>query len=782
MALKLARQVFHSKFAWFLAIGGVLGAMARADGPVFSVTTNSETHTVTVNLESLNGAAIGYWTEAYSSPEVRSVIFGSANGHSICYAPTALCTYDLGTIISNAQVCASNAAVLGFGPVQLGAGNKYGNFYANHNTAPLDVTNKLVFAYSESAFFGTDASRGLAAIAHCIASSGAEGSAMFGRSGSYPGYTILRLDDPSSEALNYLCVRGANTIEIDGGVLKARSTATGNFIRQYDANTPNLVVSKNGFTFDAAEGADVALGFAPTLAYPPEEHLESLGDPAYPQKDDGSFEADSAASWGAERKDERAESSGAGVKANGAGGSDTWIYDKSTTRYGSKFYVLRAGWALTNKVANAVEVDQAGDWYVNFAWATRANYNNNNCAVTVTVTKVGEAEGVSKVLPAQGFHGFIDANVGPFALTAGEYLLKFQVSFPEGTQPSPSYAAISFDNIYMRRGSKVVTRTPVVKTGAGKLTVRDFVGSECVVQAAGGTLALERAALTDVTLSVADGATLDLTQVAEFSGSTASVANGGTLRVGGDFGPNLVANPSFEEDGDDNLNLHYSCPAKWSWRCVTPNQQNDNGSGYGGYQGNGGALTPTGPFTPAGTMTAALREGIAYYQTVTVPKEGDYHFSCLYARRVDTSGYVTRSMYVHVRLDNQALTGTGLVPGDAAFQRFDTTCHLTAGTHRLEIEVAGDEETTMRPLGFVDDVRLQLDDPNSKSFDGGTLVFAPGATAVFANDRPMVIDDVRVNGKRINGGRGKLAQAGVNVSGDGVVHFGQSAGTCIILR
>ena len=720
-------------------------------------------------------------SETFTAPEVREVVFSCVMSTATLFQPDGDCTFDGGMTITNGQLRVNKASALGFGPVWIGDrdGNR-GNLYSG---AAMDVTNRLVFCHPESTVFGTGSTAEKTVTIHHVASSNAAGSVAFGRSGKGSCFMRLMLDDPASEPVNFMRLCGAGSFMFDGGILKARSTATGDFIRPFDTDSdPKVSWTAKGLTFDAEEGADVSLGLPPDLSsYPPvtETNVVAFVSPAK----NGSFEEGSTAQkrangWTATKVAAGAMDSGAGVKKNGDD-SSSWM-SGAETPYGDYVYALRSGWSMETTEDNAITVPETGDWFVNFVYVTRSGYVSDLIDITVTLTKVGESEGTSIVIPHDGSHTvFTEKYVGPFALETGSYILKVENSQPTGGK-NPNYSAVCFDNFNLRQiETREVGRTTLTKLGRGALRVDSVNGDRCGIAVSNGTLRVCGSVLSNAVVTVASGAAGEITRTVAGEGTGISVESGGLLAVS-DLGDNLVANPSFEEGRTADDVKRKSNPKGWGWIAdvPTPNPQNLNGEEPPGVQGNGCDVTEQGPMTTAGMFTAYFREGCRISQSINVPCDGRYRVSFIYARRK----FATNGMRIHARIGGTTLTGDGLEPSSEEFRTFLDELDLSAGEQTLEFEVTGEDTQTPGPMGFVDDVRIQLIGNAQLDFTGSTLNLRSGAAMRFDNFRPVTIDEVYVDGVRINGGKSALRKAGITVTGSGAARIGDPTGLMLILR
>lgn len=627
------------------------------------------------------------------------------------------------------------AAALGSGPVTLDA-----NLFATNSMA---ISNAIAF--------GPKGKLGVAAGAEQLKVSNlgfAEGNddrhLRFASENGGGEVRIIAGDAPV--AVSGIDLSGGVALAADGATVKALSDSTEFVVDRSGSGNP-ITVGAGGLVFDT-DGHDVRLGAS--LAFPCETEIQNLGRKDFANY---SFETASLADW----------SSTPGI-AGGCG-----AYDKTSlfianyprwkeTCHGNCYAVLRSSSAeKTATLSQTFSVDADGEWTIEFLYATRPSfYTAPGVALAVYLDRGTDHEVILREMAADNReHPFELFRCGPVELKAGEtHTLTFVgglSAYPDGNSYQGNDALL-IDAVRVsgtRRDD--LPKGFLTKTGAGTLTVPSLADAGTVTVSA-GTLSLAGAVLS--------------------AGSAINVSAGATLAL--PFSA-AIPNANFEEDiGADELRKD-GVVAGWS---LTPIGTAD----LGGTQGDGSPFSLNGPRTTEGNHihTAFLRpQNALETENVKVPRTGDYVLSFECARRPGSS-YDAKEMNITVKLDGAvAMTVPSAEVSNSAFARKSCRVTLSAGTHALRFEVDGDS-TFNGPCVFIDAVRLDAAEAAIVD-EGGALNFARGATFdIGAFD--VRLENVFVDGQKINGGRSALKAAGVTVVGTGKVHVGDDLGLMLIFR
>jgi hypothetical protein len=301
-------------------------------------------------------------------------------------------------------------------------------------------------------------------------------------------------------------------------------------------------------------------------------------------------------------------------------------------------------------------------------------------------------------------------------------------------------------------GTTLQNGTVTVKSGA-VVEIEDATVGERIDVEAGGTNVWRNSMLSgDTAISVAAGGVLCLT----------------------DFGANIVANGSFEQDGSQTYGQVK--PKGWTWtREENLGSINDNG----GMQGDGGTLSASGPYTPAGDVTIYLREACSFKQQISCTAAGKYRVSLLAADR--KGDYHSERVPIYVKVGDDVVLTIPARESCADYTRYFADVDLTAGSHELKILTGKAATPTLGSIVFVDDVRVCKIEPLA-ALENGEIRLASGAELNLDLVDSLDVKKVFVNDVQIRGGNATLRNAGVIVTGSGKIHVGARRGIAIGFR
>ena len=747
-------------------------ALALAAGELLAVntdflfTTNGTTVTITRNPD-VTVTTDSILTQPFpDATVVRKVVMSFGNLVPVIYRPTQLPALPDGLEVRSGQLRVDTQLQLGEGPVTLGTSSTIGQLVFLQ-AGRYEIANRVTFANKISVVISTQTT--CCPVVTQVATANGVTMPLLGRASGDCALGLALAED--SAAVAGYSLQGALQPFSLGGCL--RLTAGGAMSRVFDhvGNEADLAkaqfrMTEAPLTLDVAADADRFLDL-PFEFFGPREIAVAPAN--------GSFESGEA-DWTLAKlqgSDGKWAGEKVGVKQNGEA---TWVPSTSRTPYGSKFYVMRCLHKLTS--AGTVALEAGSDWHVGFAAATRSNYASYK--IVVTVRLIGGGKTYTATLPARSnYHNFLDFQVGPFDIPSGDYTVELATSCP--AEDKDKWSALSVDNIRVMRSGEYVT--PVVKRGGGAITLsgQKIKGSEVSVEE--GVLRLADNELDGTDVRVRDGGTLALSFGSSLGagGLAVQVAEGGCLAL--EDSVNRVANPSFELGVAAGEGFVNRIPAGWLGERVFSCDGNANGSGF---QRNGGTVTPpveNGPYTPAGEITAYLRIGYRYSQTLTVPETGTYRFSFLKARRRKHDvAYDWKTFHLKVLVNDQVVEGAEDVPLTTDYERFETDLALTAGKVTLAFETYG-ENVENGPMCFIDDVRICRPIPSGEVDEKVALDLAPGSILQLDNAAPIVLKrPLTVNGVPVNGGKSAIRRAGVIVRGGGKITTGDPEGVLIIVR
>lgn len=746
-----------------LAIGicGLTHAALAEDQPLFTVTTNEETKVVTVRRT--RSDVSGVFNQSFPDGSIVRKLELHKNGSSECnFSPTEASALPDGIQLFDGQWRFASTQSMGAGPLVVGepAG---GSQLAFVIAGTYDVLNEVRMAHSNSQVVATDNAH---VTLHNLSVSDADIAPWLGRAANKTMIT-LALDGETNSYLKGIHLSGKGSpFELDGGTIRMAAGAQSPFFTHVgtdaDWAASTFAVSKKPLTVDAQADADAKFGL-PLVLDGVEEEIAVL--PA-----NNSFE-DGETGWTWAKADSSAGNK-AGVQANGS----TWVSSSCRTSYGDKYYTLRCLHKLTS--SGSVTLTAATDWYVEFwdALRSQTDYNSQRIDVTVRLINAETAETYTVVRPGQTdyYYTFKHQKVGPFDVPAGNYKIEFETSWPGTEYDANKWSGVSIDNVRLVRTRRVAQT--IVKTGAGRVAVDGVTARGTSFTVEDGSFALQDSVADGVKVDVKGGATyefgLGLTRGAD--GMTVDVAVGGTLALRETDG-NLIKNASFESPAQTDYAR--GDPTDWAYAKVTTIAQQENGCGL---QKNGKTMSSKGPYTSFGEQTAYIRNGYRLTQQVNVAVAGRYRFSFVRSYR---SGFYTPGT------DDFHLTASVSASGDehafdvpltASYEPFVQEIELEAGVHEVRFETSGSADTN-GIMAFVDGVELTricvIGDVQDVA-----VSLRSGSKVRLDNVKDVHIQNVTVDGRRVDGGVGSLRAAGVTVEGDGKLRVGDKTGLLVIVK
>ncbi|MGN0852903.1 MAG: autotransporter-associated beta strand repeat-containing protein [Kiritimatiellia bacterium] len=664
------------------------------------------------------------------------------------------CTFNGGLVVMEGQVRVKGPHALGTGPVTLAVEGS--PFFAE---ADVRVPNKVIFAKPETWVGSTgSALYNLTLTSIGTGAANTEHAVYLGRANGAFSRAALSLTQTNSEPVSVIKLRGGLDFEIDGGVIAARSDAASPF---FDCSSlavtsaPVAKVTHNGFTFDAAAGANTELGLTLQLAdaymttnYPPAEG--AFANPSFESGFDGW-------TWG--KTSETAEDV-SNPQANSSG--FTTAADWKTTD-GEKYAVLRR----ENYMTGSFTVPSNGLWRVSFKMSCRSQDEYQGHLIPVTVLVDG---GEALAIGAREKHAFKVFSTQPVELAAGSHSIRIETGSGEVKWDSLLFDAFGVEAVEEVR----IPMAPVTKLGEGRLTITNLV-TDGRVDVSGGTLALENYSLVGATVPVAANARLEL-----YGGTLAqaavTVAANGTLGIGS--ARNLILNGDFESDwldptlGGGTYSQVSSLTGGWTF------DRFNGQSSLSGVQQNGGTMSANWYATPSGNMTAFIRSSTQMKCTIRIPADGTYRLSFLHCARNYSNSY---NLPIYVKIDGETNLTVAARTAYYDYTRETTDLELSAGSHELALEVGGD--TRSGALILVDDIRLQCVDAADQTIVDSRIDLATGSIVDLQNIGPLTLaGGVFVDGVKFTGSRTRLAQRGVVVTGEGQIQVGPPDGTILLFR
>ena len=748
-------------FAWCLAVS----MMAFADD--FLVETNGTVVTVTPQVSS--GTT---FSDTFLAPAVSKAIF-STEKYQYSYAPSGVPTYAGGTELLGGQMHVRRGDIFGSGNVVLGAANKAALMA---NGADVTITNKVVFNHSNSYAMGYN-DGGMITLKSVGTKVDGLRTIRLGRENAGAvSKAVLSLTDPSSEALNRINLQGACVLSLDGGTIKVLSTVNNPFFNVSTAgDLADISVTTNGVTFDVPANAVLYPG--QPLKFPsefPEIQQSDILETARPEN----WDFEGSGGWTFTCYGDTSS----GIKTSPTHWDGQGAYPPNNKCYA----MLRKNTVLSTSMEIATE----GFWRVSFLRGRRppdassgVGYSGG-MAMHVIVDGVTNETFGAVSWPYES--SFTNLKTTPFKMVPGSHTIAFEV-FDVGNNPT-TYS-LNVDAVELERVGVSPVCGTLAKSGDGcmVLTGQDLAGVPVVV--ADGTLLLDNVTLGDDTVAVLSGATVEI-ENAEIDGAVnvsdggtnvlrnvaftetavVSVAAGGVLNLS-DFGTNLVINGSFEQDGPKTYAAG-TIPTGWKW-ILEENlgSINDNG----GLQGNGGTLSSSGPYTPADSVTAFLREACSFIQTNNCITAGRYRVSLLTADR--KHGH-SEQVPIYVKIDGETVITVPARESYSDYVRHFADVELAVGKHEIKIQTGKANTPALGNIVFVDDVRVRLIEPLG-AINVGEIRLAAGAELNLDLVNCVDVANVWVNGVKVRGGNAALTRAGVIITDSGKIQAGARRGISI---
>lgn len=747
---------------------GVLLLSAMAAAPVFAADVNDPanfqvtTNATVVKAWRTNDVDGAIFAQSFPDGEaVTKLILGTAGTHPAYFIPVEASALPEGLVVTNGQWRFKRADALGKGTVTLGGAA--GAQLVYDGSGVQDITNKIVFANSDSRLINTKSTD------YCVCRAlGVSQGAIEPWLGRADGTTrmTLALTEDANDPLRRIRLSGAfKPFALDGGTVRIAAPAKSPFFSYVGTDADRAasrfeLASTNAVTVDAEAGADVELGLPLKL----KGELEVSAETPFANN---SFEG-GATDW--TFTNYNSGNGAVGVKSNG---DTTWVSSGCNTPSGTKFYVLRCNQKIESN--GTIALAAAPNWYVSFYAACRDGYDSQKIPITVQLKNTATSQTYEfTTAPQNAVYNFREFRLGPYDLPAGNYQITIRTVYPD-TQNDPNHwSAVAVDNIQLLHRASVPD--VLVKTGAGRVAFDGLAANGTVFTAREGTLALLKSAVTNATVAVENGGTFELGPELALGGDglTVDVASGGTFALN-EYMNTLVKNPRFERD--QVADYRNGGISDWTYTLIKATAGNGN---YSGLQRSGGTLSSKGPYSEYGDITPYIRNEYRLWQTVTVPEAGAYRFAFVHARRARSDynwttfhlrAYVARGGVTN-RFDDIAL--------ENFYQRYSTLVNLEAGSYTIGFETYG-ENVENGTMAFVDDVILSRVAPLGEVTDV-RVNLASGSTVLLGNVEPVHLQDVFVDGVRINGGPGALRNAGVTVTGSGVVSIGEPLGLIFLIK
>lgn len=756
------------KFQILLSLAAVAWAgssVLAEESSAFLVTTNGTTVTA-LRTNDLENAQL---TQSFPDGDiVRKLILTRYNSTPCCFFPTEDSALPDGIDIELGQWRIRRAGALGTGSVKLGTASNPAQL-VNDQGGVMDVTNKLIAANTESQILATSASHYF--ILRSLGVTNGVAGPKIGRTSGVSRMT-LALTEESNDYLGNIFLMGAlSPFAIDGGTIRIAANASSPFFsyvgRAEDKANARFEVTGKPFTIDAKPGTDVSFGLP--------LDLQGRAVDAYLADEEQvpycNFET--SGGWSCAKVDSKVGGT-VGRTQNGSETAATYNLTEYPTPCGDYYYILRCLQKMTS--TGTVKISEsASDWYVSVYAASRRENSSYLIAITIRLTNTSTKEVFTAVLPAQKEHyAFKQFKVGPYNLSAGEYTVELETSWPGASIDGNYWSAVAVDNIQLFR--PVYTANKIVKTGEGRVALDGVTAKNTQLEVEGGTLGLKQCSADSVVATVKAGGAFELgPEVVRQNGLTVNVAEGGAFALN-ELAGQLVKNSSFEADGLHSFEKW--TPTSWTWTLVAANAGNGNGSGL---QQNGGTVTTSGPYTDYGQMTAYLRSSYRLSQTVQVPADGTYRFSFVRARRARNDyAWSTFHLKATVSNDSKDLVYEDISLSGTQYERFAQDVTLKAGACTIAFETYG-ENVQNGPVAFIDDVSLS---PVTAIGDvqDVTVNLSRGSLLRLENVNPVHIQNVTVDGTPVNGGRSALKAAGVTITGAGKFTVGDPQGMVWFVR
>ena len=732
-------------------------ALLAAD---YTVTTNETDHTVTIDVPSGSDVTV---TDVYGAETAKLIKDGDG---MMRYLPNGETPYG-GLEIKNGTVVVKDGRHVGVGPIVTATD---GSLYICD--ADVVLTNKVTFGGTAGRVAGyTDKS---ATGAGCVTLTSVRSTekvdgfmrVLIGRGSGGKSKEVLSLG-ADSEAFDRLDVDGSAQVTFDGGTFQIPATAANPFVRLTSNGTKSFFVSSQGVTFDTAEGVDVSLGVSPSFAGAAKATncVESV------IVSNGSFD-DGTTGWTVTQnthneKSQRGSLTSGFVTGTRDGVERTWM-----TPYGSYYFHLRRGASLEREVT----IPKEGLWRLSYWCGCRPPSDFTTAYSQMITATVSIDDRIVQTVPAltskEELHEFKEFKTDATWLETGTHVIKIVHSdSPYGN------GGKNYDYFVLERCEESIAADgPLAKKGAGRLTVDDIVTPSPVAVEA-GSLFLTGTTLDGSAATVADGATLELAVPTLTEDAKVTVAEGGTLVLRDDTDASLVSSGSFESPTTSDFKK--SAPTGWT-RSLTDDSGTYNNTDGAGYCLDSSSNLKAAEKAPDGKQTAYLRNYTKLEQTVNAAAAGTYRLS--FCQAVRTGSFNSHKLCVHARIDGVDVVSAGPFPDEPnyGYKTFEAVVELSAGEHVLSFDVTGDVKT-QGAIVYIDLVKL-VPYVGVRDIDVGELHLASGSTLKLDYDGKMHVQNVFVDDVKVNGGKSALVNAGVTVSGPGLLSVGDKLGFMILMR
>ena len=735
-----------------------------AEGAI-TVTTNETDHTVTIDVPSGSDVNV---TDVYGAETAKLIKDGDG---TMRYLPSGETPYG-GLEIKNGMVVVKDGRHVGVGPIVTATD---GTLYICD--ADVVLTNKVTFggaagrvaAYTDKSATGA----GCVTLTSVCSTEKVDGfrRVLIGRGSGGKSKEVLSLG-ADSEAFDRLDVDGSAQVTFDGGTFRIPATAANPFVRLTSNGTKSFFVSSQGVTFDTAEGVDVSLGVSPSFAGAAKATncVESV------VVEKGSFEGSSSTSatngWTI-TENTYGETSKRGSLTTGFvtgtrdGVERTWM-----TPFGDYYFHLRRGASLEREVT----IPKDGLWRLSYWCGCRPPTKDSTAYSQKIAATVFIDDRIVQTVPAltskEELHEFKEFKTDATWLETGTHVIKIVHSdSPYGS------GGKNYDYFVLERCEETIAADgPLAKKGVGRLTV-DGIVTPSPVAVEAGSLFLTGTTLDGSAATVADGATLELAVPTLTEGAKVTVAAGGTLVLRDDTDANLVSSGSFEAPTTSDFKK--SAPTGWT-RSLTDDSGTYNNTDGAGYCSDSSSNLKAAEKAPDGNQTAYLRNYTKLEQTVNAAAAGTYRLS--FRQAVRTGSFNSHKLCVHARIDGAEVVAAGPFADEPnyGYKAFAATVELSAGEHVLSFDVTGDVKT-QGAIVYIDLVKL-VPYVGVRDIDVGELHLASGSTLKLDYDGKMHVQNVFVDDVKVNGGKSALVNAGVTVSGPGLLSVGDKLGFMILMR
>lgn len=586
--------------------------------------------------------------------------------------------------------------------------------------------------------------------------------------------TLTLADD--SDPIGYFSIFNKGTLGVNGGLLKMSPASarvfygghTGSYTDPYPVK-----IGADGLKIDSNGAPALRLGWPIVIngGLFVTNVVERENEPGVCGFPNGSVE-ENTSGWTMET----------GTSTQGQGSlraamDTTWFGPANSaywTPYGSYAIRTRAG----NTLKTTVRIPEDGDWSFVFGLGCRDGNSGHSSTITVHLDMGTDHEQTHVFAPRSAQYPFEDVMTAPMTLAAGEHAFAITV---QRSATDSQWAGLNFDGF---RIAKVVVapNAPIEKTGDGTLILdSNFPAAVSVVKVTDGELQVDDIDLNAQELQIAAGGRFALGGGNVISNTPITVA--GTLALSNLGAENLVPNGNFESPTrTSGWGLNDESFTGWTWEKIGGTSMK---SGY--FCSENTLPGGSSKVFPDPTCAAMMRQSTKLKRTITVPSAGTYRLEFLHGAR---SGYDAMALAVEI-VQNGVTRRIATYPADPSLRslNFDQrveSVELESGT--CELVFWSDPEgvvdkSTGGPLNFIDRVVLRKE-MSAVPVVASRVDFTQGATIDLDlhGGAKLHIEDVYVDGVKINGGRAMLQAAGVTVTGTGSILVGRPVGTQVMVR